>query len=72
MLNELISKFDIDMLHAQPDTEIKRISEDREKLNCTAFLPSKEIIRICHNKFELQKKLMEKGISTAKVMKMNL
>jgi carbamoyl-phosphate synthase large subunit len=70
-LNELISKFKIDMLHAQPDLEIKRISEDRERLNCIVFLPSKEAIRICSDKFKLQRKLMQREVPTPKAIKIN-
>ena len=41
-LNHVIEEFEIDLLHSQPDSEVKVISENREKLNTKIFLPAKK------------------------------
>jgi len=50
-LNYLIEKYKIDFLHAQPDVEVGVISENRDKLKCKTFLPSKESVHILRDKF---------------------
>lgn len=50
-LNKLIKKEKIEFLHPQPDSEVKVISENREKINAPTFLPRKKTIRICQDKF---------------------
>ncbi len=50
VLNQLISKYDIELIHPQPDVEVKAVSENRDKLNAPTFLPSKETVRICQDK----------------------
>lgn len=60
MLNRLIKKERIQMIHAQPDVEVEVISENREKLKAITFLPSKSAIKICRNKI-ITNKLLEKN-----------
>lgn len=50
-LNDIINKYKIDLIHPQPDTEVFQISENREKIDAKTFLPKKETIRICQNKY---------------------
>jgi carbamoyl-phosphate synthase large subunit len=65
-LNEIAEKESIEFIHAQPDTEVARISEDREKLKAKVFLPDKKTIRLCHNKFELVRHLNRNNLPSAK------
>lgn len=65
-LNEIIEKESIQFVHAQPDVEVGRISEDREKLKAKTFLPDKEAVKLCHNKYELIRHLRERKIPTAR------
>jgi carbamoyl-phosphate synthase large subunit len=65
-LNEIIEREDIRFLHAQPDVEVGRISEDREKIKSKVFLPDKKTVKLCHNKFELIKHLNENNLPAAK------
>ena len=51
-LNEIILKEHIEFVHAQPDIEVGIISEKREELVANSFLPSKNAIRTCQDKFE--------------------
>ena len=46
VLNEIIEKYDVDFLHVQPDVEVGVLSENREKIKCSMFLPSKETIKM--------------------------
>lgn len=65
-LNEIIEKESLHFVHAQPDVEVGRISEDREKLKAKVFLPDKETIKLCHNKFKLIRHLNRKNLPSAK------
>lgn len=49
-INQYISAYDIDFVHAQSDPEVLAISENREKIHAKTFLPSKETVRICQDK----------------------
>ena len=68
ILNEIICKEDIEFIHPQPDIEVRVLSENREKLKADVFLPSKEAIRICQDKFESAKLWLKKGVPTARTI----
>ncbi len=65
-LNEIIEEENLHFVHAQPDAEVGRISEDREKIRAKVFLPDKETVRLCHNKYKLIRHLNEKKLPSAK------
>jgi len=67
-LNEIIAKNNCEFLHPQPDTEVKVISENRDRLDAQTFLPSRNTIRICQNKFETAKIWKSKAIPTPESM----
>ncbi|MEM1514809.1 MAG: hypothetical protein QXH24_01985 [Candidatus Bathyarchaeia archaeon] len=67
-LNEIIQRENVDFVHAQPDIEVRVLSENREKLKANVFLPSKQAIRICQDKLEATKTWLKKDIPTAKVI----
>ncbi|MFX0059288.1 MAG: ATP-grasp domain-containing protein [Candidatus Hodarchaeota archaeon] len=50
-INGIIKEYHIDMVHPQPDIEVSIISENREKIEALTFLPKKETIRICQDKY---------------------
>ena len=52
ILQEIIRETGAEFLFAQPDPEIAVISEHREELSVRIFLPSRETIRICQDKFQ--------------------
>jgi len=68
ILNEIIRREKVDFIHAQPDIEVRIISENREKLEANIFLPSKETIRICQDKFESTRIWLKKGVPTARAI----
>jgi carbamoylphosphate synthase large subunit len=54
-LNKIIGKENIEFLHAQPDIEVEVVSENREKIAATVFLPTKAAVRSCQDKLESAK-----------------
>jgi len=50
-LNDIIKKEKIEFIHAQPDIEVRTLSENRKKINAMMLLPNKKTIDICQNKF---------------------
>jgi len=71
ILNEIITEEKIDFIHAQNDTEILALSENRERLKTKYFFPSKETIRICQNKFESYKKWKQNKLPQPKTLFLN-
>ena len=67
-LNDIIEKEKIEFLHAQPDIEVFVISENREKVKAATFLPSKEAMRICQDKYKSAKQWKLKGVPVAETM----
>jgi len=67
-LNEIIRKEKVEFIHPQPDIEVRVLSENREKLEANIFLPSKEAVRICQNKFESARLWLRKGVPTARTI----
>lgn len=51
-LNKIIKKEKIDFVHAQPDLEVKNISDYRDLIRAKTFLPSKEAIDIFQDKWK--------------------
>lgn len=67
-LNEIVEKEKIEFLHPQPDIEVAIISESREKIRATTFLPSKEAVRMCQDKYESAKRWKRRGVPVAEAM----
>lgn len=65
-INRIIEKEKIEFLHCQPDTELRVISENREKIKTRTFLPSKEAIRIALDKMKFNQHMEKNNIPVAK------
>ena len=50
-LNSIIEETKCELLFAQPDVEIAYLSEHRDDMKCAVFLPAKETVRICQDKY---------------------
>ena len=61
-LNKLVQIEQVEFVHCQPDVEVEVISENREKLRTRTFLPSKEAIRICHDKYRAYSALRKNDV----------
>lgn len=69
-LNEIIDKEKIEFLHPQPDIEVTMLSENREKIKTTMFLPSKDAVRICQDKYESARRWKQKNIPVAEAIRL--
>ncbi len=65
-LNWIIEKEKLELVHPQPDPEVKVISENRERIQAATFLPSKETIEICQNKLRLNEILARNNVPVPK------
>ncbi|MFX1258466.1 MAG: ATP-grasp domain-containing protein [Promethearchaeota archaeon] len=70
-LNEIIDKYQIELIYPQSDVEVAVISENREKLNTMTFLPKKETIRILQNKYESASIWKNNGFPTVKAIEIS-
>lgn len=69
-LNEIIRKEKIEFFHAQPDTEVEIISENRERLEANVFLPSKKAVHACQDKLEATKQWKKNDVPVARFMEL--
>ncbi len=69
ILNEIIEREDIYLVQPQPDIEVRVISENREKINASVFLPSRHAIRIAQDKEKTAEVLRKKGVPIARTIK---
>lgn len=51
-INKIIEKEKIDFIHAQPDIEVEKLSENREKINSKILLPDDETLKLFANKMK--------------------
>ena len=65
-LESLIKKEKIKLVIPNNDTEVGRISKDRDSLSCKVFLPPDETISICQDKMKMHKEFEEAGVPQAK------
>ncbi len=63
VLNRLIKDTGAELIFAQPDVEIEYISEHRNEIGCRVFLPAKETVIICQNKYLSFEKWKEAGLA---------
>jgi biotin carboxylase len=59
-LEEIIVKEGVDFVHPQPDSEVLALAG--KKLPATTYLPSKEVIGLCHDKSRTNRVLGEAGV----------
>jgi carbamoyl-phosphate synthase large subunit len=71
ILNKIIEDTKADFIHAQNSAELEVLSENREKIKTKCFLPSKETVRICQNKFEAYKKWEANKLPQPKTLFLN-
>lgn len=67
-LNQIIKDEKIDFVHAQPDPEVKILSDYRDQINAKILLPSKKAVDISHNKWSTYETLATAGVPVAKTI----
>jgi biotin carboxylase len=68
VLNHFIGCAGAQLLYAQPDVEIAVLSENRDRVACPMFLPSRESIRVCQDKFISYEKWRDAGLPVPQTM----
>lgn len=68
-LNKIIDKEKIQFVHAQPDPEVRILSDYRDHIIAKTFLPSKESVIISHDKWSTYETLSKNSIPVAKTFK---
>ena len=71
ILNTIIHKEKIQYVHIQNDKEVGVISECREKVEATLFLPAKETVRICQDKYSSYVRWEKAHLPLPKTMKID-
>lgn len=64
-LNWLIEREGIELVHPQPDVEVRAISEARDRLAARTFLPSRRAIEVCQDKHRSAEAWARHGIHEA-------
>jgi carbamoyl-phosphate synthase large subunit len=59
VLNQIIKRERVTFAHAQNDVEVSFLSENRELLDVPLFMPDKETVEICQDKFRSYEKWKE-------------
>jgi hypothetical protein len=62
IINHLIDVEGVEFVHAQNDTELSVLSENREQIRATMFLPAKETVAICQDKLRSFERWKDAGI----------
>lgn len=62
-LNNLINQEKINFLHAQPDTEVSFIAQNRDKIGAKTLLPDTKTLLLCQDKMELFTALRKEKIA---------
>lgn len=65
-INDICDLEHVKLIHAQPDPEVKYLSAQRDLLRAPMFLPSADVVVLCHDKFAIKEKLTAAGVGTAK------
>jgi hypothetical protein len=67
-LNDLIELEGVELVHPQPDGEVRVISENRDRIGARTFLPSKGAIRVCQDKYESGRVWAEQGVQRTRAI----
>jgi hypothetical protein len=62
VLNAIIERERIDLVHAQNDAEVAFISEHRDRIGARVFLPRPETVRLCQDKFRSYERWLAAGL----------
>src|SRR5260370_32944063 len=61
-LNQVVKKDKVEMIFPQPDSEVGRLSKDRDQVHAAMFLPKREAVRVCQDKYEALSRWFKKGL----------
>src|SRR3989441_1458399 len=61
-LNRVVKKGRVEMVFPQPDSEVGRLSNDRDQVHAAMFLPDREAVKVCQDKYEALSRWFKKGL----------
>ena len=70
-INDICDAEGVALIHAQPDPEVKALSANRDELRAPMFLPTADIVALCHDKFAIKERLTAGGVGTAESIVIN-
>ena len=62
VLNAIVEREDVGLVHAQNDAEVAFLSEHRDQVAARLFLPARETVRACQDKFRSYESWMAAGL----------
>lgn len=62
---DIVKKERIDFIHAQPDPEVKILSDYRNEIRAKTFLPNKQTVDLCQDKWTSYVRWVDRGIPVA-------
>lgn len=71
LLNQIIDEYEIELVHAQNDIELEFLSNNRDALHAKVFLPAKETVDICVDKYESYKRWAKAGVPVPGTLLLN-
>jgi len=71
VINKIIRDEKIDFVHEQNDSEMEFVSEHRDEIQAKMFLPAKETIRVCMDKFQSYQLWQKEGLPQPTTMMIN-
>jgi carbamoylphosphate synthase large subunit len=70
-INIALEHFNIDVLHVQPDPEVRKVSEQREFVGAHLFLPSNEAIQLAGDKAKFADAMAIAGVQVPESVRFN-
>lgn len=67
-LNHIIEDEQVELVHPQPDSEVRVISRNRESIRARTFLPAERTIEVCQDKARLNRVLADAGVPVPQSM----
>jgi hypothetical protein len=61
-LNQVIKKNRVEMVFPQPDPEVGRLSRVRDHVRASLFLPDRQDVKVCQDKYEALSRWFKKGL----------
>jgi len=68
VLNDIIAASGAELLFAQPDPEISVISENRHRINAATYLPAKETVAMCQDKYRTYEAWRNAGLKVPETL----
>ncbi len=63
-LNAVIAREGVELVHPQPEQEVRLLAEQHERVSARTFLPSAEAITLCQDKASFAGRMAEAGLPT--------